>query len=89
MLLLVGEGGLGGTNVLQGAGGAIDYSTRFVSPILLQVEAALCDSAVQITGTAQGLDAWLWGRLPGSAVERTGDAAALDAFGAVIGPGID
>ena len=36
---------------LQGAGGVIDYSTRFASPILLQAEAALCDSAVQMTGT--------------------------------------
>jgi Ca2+-binding RTX toxin-like protein len=36
---------------LQGAGGTIDYSTRLAAPVLLHVEAALCDSAVQITGT--------------------------------------
>ena len=47
------------------------------------------DPVAQIAGTAEGLDAWLWGRVPGSAVEQTGDAAALAAFAAVIGPGIE
>ncbi len=65
------------------SGEAVDESSLEV------LDGRTADPVAQITGTAQGLDAWLWGRLPGSAVERTGDAAALDAFGAVIGPGID
>ena len=46
----------GGTDFysfLQGVGGTIDYSTRIASPVLLHVEAGLCDSAVQITGTSR------------------------------------
>ncbi len=37
---------------LQGQGGAVDFSTRFLSPKLLHVEAAMSTSAVQLTGTA-------------------------------------
>jgi serralysin len=47
--------GAGGTNFyafLEGAGGTLDFSTRFVSPVLLQVEAGMSTSAVQLTGTA-------------------------------------
>ena len=43
----------------------------------------------RISGRAEALDAWLWGRLPGSAVEQSGDPDALAAFGAVIAPGIE
>ncbi|MEQ1951259.1 calcium-binding protein [Mesorhizobium sp. CN2-181] len=46
-------GGADFYSFLQGTGGAIDYSTRVASPALLHVEAALCDSAVQITGTSR------------------------------------
>lgn len=37
---------------LQGQGGAVDFSTRFVSPTLLHVEANGSNAAVQLTGTA-------------------------------------
>ena len=38
--------------VLQGAGGDLDFSNRFVSPILLHVDASGTSSAVVLTGTA-------------------------------------
>jgi uncharacterized protein (TIGR03083 family) len=47
------------------------------------------DPVAQIAGTAETLDAWLWGRLPDSAVEQSGDAKTLAAFAAVIGTGIE
>lgn len=38
--------------VLQGAGGTLDFSDRFVSPILLDVDASGASSGVVLTGTA-------------------------------------
>lgn len=38
--------------VLQGAGGTLDFSNRFVSPILLDVDASATSSGVVLTGTA-------------------------------------
>lgn len=47
------------------------------------------DPVAQVSGTAESLDSWLWGRAGESAVERRGDPEALAAFGRVIGTGID
>jgi hypothetical protein len=43
----------------------------------------------ELTGTAGNLDSWLWGRADPGGIARTGDAAALTAFDAVIRTGID
>ncbi len=51
------------------------------------------DPVAQISGTASDLDTWLWGRAGAATLEgtvqHTGDEQALEAFGAVIGTGID
>ncbi|MBA2639480.1 MAG: maleylpyruvate isomerase family mycothiol-dependent enzyme [Nocardioidaceae bacterium] len=46
------------------------------------------DPVAQLSGHAAVLDSWLWGRLPTSAVDRSGDAGALAAFDAVVGTGV-
>jgi len=46
-------------------------------------------AAATVTGRASDLDCWLWHRPPEDAIERDGDPAVLDAFDAVIAPGIN
>ena len=58
-------------------------------PSLEVLDGRTADPVARISGTAEALDAWLWGRLPDSAVEQSGDPKALAAFGAVIAPGIE
>jgi uncharacterized protein (TIGR03083 family) len=45
--------------------------------------------AARISGAAADLDCWLWGRPSQAEVERSGDAAVLDEFVALIADGID
>jgi uncharacterized protein (TIGR03083 family) len=58
-------------------------------PSLEVLDGRTADPVARIRGTAEALDAWLWGRLPGSAVEQSGDPDALAAFRDVIAPGIE
>ena len=58
-------------------------------PSLEVHEGRIADPVAQVTGTAEALDSWLWGRVGDTAVERDGDLQTLKAFGRVIGSGID
>ncbi len=46
------------------------------------------ETAATISGAAQDLDCWLWGRPPTGQVTQTGDPGVLDGFGAVVADGI-
>jgi uncharacterized protein (TIGR03083 family) len=47
------------------------------------------EPAATISGDAGDLDCWLWGRSPLGAVERSGDAAVLRDFDAVLAGGVN
>jgi len=50
--IVPGAGGPDFFIFLQDAGGGLDFSSRFVSPVNLHVEASMCSSAVMLTGTS-------------------------------------
>jgi uncharacterized protein (TIGR03083 family) len=58
-------------------------------PHLLLVDEPSSAPAASVRGTAGDLDAWMWHRLPDSAVSLTGDASALEAFRAAVAPALD
>jgi uncharacterized protein (TIGR03083 family) len=46
------------------------------------------ETAATISGAAADLDCWLWGRPPKDTIERSGDPAVMDSFGAFVADGI-
>jgi uncharacterized protein (TIGR03083 family) len=77
------------TEVGRAVGSDPDSADTVDEASLEVLDGRTADPVAAITATAEALDAWLWGRLPDSAVEQSGDAKALAAFGAVIGTGIE
>jgi len=77
------------TEVGRLVGTSPDSGEKIDEPSLRVIDGRAADPVAHIAGRAEDLDAWLWGRLPATGVDQSGEPAALAAFTAVIESGIE